>query len=214
LNKAEYELIKPYYTTKEISRYKFSSDNKYWIIYTRSDIKNKIHKYPNIKNHLDKFKRIITSDNKPYGLHRAREERFFKGTKIISLRKCSKPSFTLVDKDSYVSQTFYLIKTDRIDMKYLLGLLNSELITFWLRYMGKMQGDNFQVDKDPLLKIPIVQNISEDIKKEIIHNVDLIMNSKGNTDSYENKINKLIYELYELDDDDIQIIKNKHLVVV
>ena len=32
--------------------------------------------YPNLKAHLDKFIQVITSDNKPYGLHRAREEQF------------------------------------------------------------------------------------------------------------------------------------------
>ena len=32
--------------------------------------------YPNLKAHLDKFIPVITSDNKPYGLHRAREEQF------------------------------------------------------------------------------------------------------------------------------------------
>jgi len=76
--------------------------------------------YPNLKKHLDKFKNVITSDNKPYGLHRAREERFFKGEKIIVQRKCpQKPIFTYSDFDSYVSATFYLIKTERFDMKYL-----------------------------------------------------------------------------------------------
>ena len=32
--------------------------------------------YPNLKTHLDKFIRVITSDNKPYGLRRARDEQF------------------------------------------------------------------------------------------------------------------------------------------
>ena len=40
-------------------------------------------------------------------------------------------------------------------MKYLTGLLNSNLIKFWLKNQGKMQGDMFQVDKEPLLKIPV-----------------------------------------------------------
>ena len=32
--------------------------------------------YPNLKAHLDKFTQVITSDNKPYGLHRVRDEQF------------------------------------------------------------------------------------------------------------------------------------------
>ena len=102
----------------------------------------------------------------PYGLHRARNENIFKGTKIISIRKCEEPTFTYVNYDSYVSQTFNIIKTKRIDMVYLTGLLNSKLIKFWLKHMGKMQGNNYQVDKEPLMKIPILAE--NDIKYQCL----------------------------------------------
>lgn len=154
----EKALIKPFYTTSELKRYVGNSVNKLWVIYTDSKFKNEkeISPYPNLKKHLDQFRDIITSDNWPYGLHRARDESFFKGEKIISLRKCSdRPTFTFTDFDTYVSQTYFVIKTGRISQKYLTGLLNSKLIEFWLRYKGKMQGFNFQVDKGPLLEIPI-----------------------------------------------------------
>ena len=36
-------------------------------------------------------------------------------------------------------------KSDRINLKYLTALLNSKLVTFWLKYKGKIQGDNYQV---------------------------------------------------------------------
>lgn len=42
-------------------------------------------------------------------------------------------------------------------MKYLTMLLNSKLVQFWLRYKGKMQGNNYQIDKAPLVNIPIVK---------------------------------------------------------
>ena len=83
LAKKELSLIKPYYTTKELFRYYGIPENKKWIIYTDSSFKTeeKIRNYPNIKKHLDQFKQIITSDNKPYGLHRTRKESFFRGRK-------------------------------------------------------------------------------------------------------------------------------------
>jgi hypothetical protein len=40
-------------------------------------------------------------------------------------------------------------------LKYLTALLNSKIVAFWLRYQGKMQGDNYQIDKEPILNIPI-----------------------------------------------------------
>lgn len=55
----------------------------------------------------------------------------------------------------YVSQTFNVIKTHRINLLFLTGLLNSRLVRFWLKHKGKMQGNHFQLDKEPLLAIPI-----------------------------------------------------------
>ena len=52
---------------------------------------------------------------------------------------------------------FNIIKSDRFDLKYLTALLNSKLIAFWLRFKGKMQGNNYQIDKEPLVNIPIIE---------------------------------------------------------
>ncbi len=215
LNQNELEIIKPLYTSNEINRYCTHKENSKWIIYTDSSFKNedKINDYPNIKYHLDKFKKVISSENKPYGLHRARNEYFFKGNKILSLRKCvNRPLFSYVDFDSYVNQAYYVIKSNRINLKYLTALLNSQIITFWLKYKGKMQGNNFQIDKEPLLNLPIlniennntlINNISKLVDKIIIISRH---NSTGDIEEIvklENSLNKIFYELYNLNDDDI-----------
>jgi len=157
LNKAEQTLVKPFFTSAELSRYYGNSENRLWVIYTDSRFKNpaEIAHLPNLKSHLDQFNRVITSGNHPYGLHRARDEKFFTGEKIVSLRKCAEPCFTYTDFPCYVSQTFNIIKTDRVNLLYLTALLNSRLVRFWLKHRGKMQGQNFQVDKEPLLAIPL-----------------------------------------------------------
>lgn len=188
------------------------SENKEWVIYTDSSFKNlnKINDYPVVKKHLDQFSEIITSDNKPYGLHRARDERFFQGEKIIVARKCAIPAFTYTDFDSYVSATFYVIKTDRVDQKYLTGILNSSLIAFWLKNKGKMQGNNYQIDKEPLLEIPIFVG-DKSQQKEIVARVDKILEIKKkdkNSDisTLEREIDDLVMDLYNLTDDDKKII--------
>ena len=58
--------------------------------------------------------------------------------------------------DTYVNRTFNIIKTDRVNLKYLLVLLNSKLTKFWLKEKGKMQGDIFQVDITPIISIPLI----------------------------------------------------------
>ncbi len=211
-NNSEIALIKPYYTTEQIKRYYSDTKNNLWIIYTDSSFKNpnSMNNYPNLKSHLDKYVTIITSDNKPYGLHRAREERFFKDEKIIALRKCvDRPLFSYSNCDCYVSQTFNIIKTNRVNIKYLIGLLNSKLVKFWLKNRGKMQGLNYQLDKEPLVAIPIAVP-SQEIQTKIATLVDYIIWLKANQDTaindyvdneyvsvvIEDIIDALIFEIY------------------
>ncbi len=217
----ELELIKPYYTTKELGRYYANRNNSEWLIYTDSKFKypENIKPYPNIKRHLDKFQKVITSDNKPYGLHRARDERFFKGEKIIAVRKCTEPTFTYTDFDCYVSATFYVIKTEKVNLKYLTALLNSKLIAFWLKHKGKMQGNNYQIDKEPLLELPL-KNIPDNDQKPFIDLVDKILaitqsedylhylqnpQKQAEVKEYERQIDQMVYKLYDLTDEEIKI---------
>ncbi|WP_157147664.1 Eco57I restriction-modification methylase domain-containing protein [Brachyspira pilosicoli] len=225
LSKEELGLIKPAYTTEQIKRYYADSNNKEWVIYTDSTFKdvNKIKKYPNIKKHLDKFKSVITSDNAPYGLHRARKEYFFIGEKIISVRKCvDKPIFSYVDFNSYVSATFYVIKPDDIDLKYLTGILNSKLIAFWLKNKGKMQGSNYQIDKEPLLNIPICNTDNKQLKNKLINfvnemiecnqrlinekNPDSINRIKNDIADIDSFIDKTVYSIYNISEEERKII--------
>lgn len=209
----ELELIKPSYTTKELGRYYANKRNSEWVIYTDSKFKypENIKPYPNIKKHLDKFQKVITSDNKPYGLHRARDEYFFKGEKIIAVRKCIEPTFTYTDFDCYVSATFYVIKTEKVNLKYLTALLNSKLIAFWLKHKGKMQGNNYQIDKEPLLALPL-KSISENSQKPFIDLVDKILTAKSknpdaDTSELETQIDQMVYKLYGLTDEEIKVIE-------
>ncbi|ELZ6441587.1 Eco57I restriction-modification methylase domain-containing protein, partial [Campylobacter jejuni] len=220
LLKNEKILLKPIFESDNIQKYFVKRYNYFWVIYTNSSFKNpnSMDDYPNLKKHLDKFKKVITSDNKPYGLHRARDEKFFTGSpRIVALRKCvGEPKFSYVDFDCYVSATFYVIKTQRINVKYLTAILNSKLIAFWLKHKGKMQGNNYQIDKEPLLNIPIVtiNSKNQKIADELINLVDEILKAKeqdknANTSPLEEKINNIVYKIYNLTEEEIKTIEGK-----
>lgn len=214
LTEEELTLIKPYYTSEEVKRYiTFPRTNELWLIYTDSSYKNpnSLDPYPHIKAHLDQFVDIFTSDNRPYGLHRARDNRFFGGEKIICQRKCvGKPIFSYSDSDCYLTQTFNIIKTERVNSKYLTALLNSKLVEFWLRNKGKMQGLNFQLDKEPLQQIPIklaplnVQEQLSDILENIISAIAVHQNA--DIKEYEDQIDHIVYHLYDLTYDEVLIV--------
>ncbi len=210
----EMALIKPYYTTDQVNRY-FTAEgsNTQWLIYTDSTYKNEssMDDFPILKAHLDQFRLIFTSDNKPYGLHRARDCRFFSGSKIICQRKCAEqPIFSYSEGECYLTQTFNIIKTGRVNLKYLTGLLNSKLIAFWLRNRGKMQGLNYQLDKEPLQQIPIaVPNV--EVQTQIGRIVEEIIgrksaNENASIQDLENQIDNIVYHLYNLTYDDVLIV--------
>ena len=210
----EMVLIKPYYTTEQVKRYfTLTGANTQWLIYTDSTYKDEssMDSFPVLKAHLDQFRPIFTSDNKPYGLHRARDPRFFSGSKIICQRKCAElPIFSYSDGECYLTQTFNIIKTDRVNLRYLTGLLNSKLIAFWLRNRGKMQGLNYQLDKEPLQQIPIAVPEIE-VQTRIGHLVDEIIERKSanvnaSIQDLENQIDIIIYHLYDLTYDEVLIV--------
>lgn len=216
LSKKEIEMLKPLYETDNVTKYYFNPDNKKEIIYLTDEINE--NDYPNFINHLSKYKEIMDDrrENKKgsrffYNLHWPREEKFFaSGEKILSIRKCPNfPIFSYTVNPAFVMLTFNVIKTDRINMKYLTGLLNSKLVAFWLRYMGKMQGSNYQVDKEPLMNIPI-KIATEEQQNNIITIVDRIIELKKqdkDTKELEDKIDEMVYDLYELTEDEKELIK-------
>jgi adenine-specific DNA-methyltransferase len=96
-------------------------------------------------------------------------------------------------------------------MKYLLGLLNSRLMLFWLKNKGKMQGENFQLDKEPLLGMPI-QPITKEQEKPFVAIVDRILavkaaNPQADTSALERQIDNLVYSLDNLTWEEVKVIE-------
>jgi adenine-specific DNA-methyltransferase len=224
--------IKPYFTTQELGRYVCVSKNKLWLIYADKHVRENISCYLGIKEHLDKFKNILTSAFKPYGLHRPRNENFFIGEKILSVRKTRYPQFSLTTFPCYVSRAFLVIKPEKRSEsnKYLLGILNSRLISFWLYHCGKKQGNQLQIDKQPICDIPIRTINFEDPNDIFRHDrivglVDQIIGLNQNLiesktpqtkemlkrqiESTDSQIDQLVYKLYELTDDEIKIVESE-----
>lgn len=210
LNVKEQCLIKPYYTSNEINNY-YVNENCLYLIYTDSKFKDAklMSDYPNLKNHLDKYSSVITSCNKPYGLHRSRNENLFKNRKIIVKRKCSyRPVFSYSDSDTFVSQTFNIIKTSECDLVFLTGLLNSKLIAFWLKFKGKMQGNNYQVDAGPLMNIPLCINKNITIENDIKTLTEEVIVKKTMKVEILKRIDNLVYQLYGLSCDQQKVIED------
>jgi hypothetical protein len=215
LSESEKKYIKPIFEPNEVSRYKFVNEYETEIIYiTKSNYKDDA---PNLVRHLEKYRAIMEERRENqngrlefFHLHWPRDEHYFsEGEKILSVRKCSKPTFIYTEKPAFVMMSFNVIRTHSKSHKYLTALLNSRLIEYWLRNKGKMQGNNFQIDKEPLVNIPLVipEDVTQfeilvdyllylydDAKPEVLSHTD---NSRI-ASHIEGVLNMLVYELYFL----------------
>ena len=117
------------------------------------------------------------------------------------------------------------IKPEDINLKYVLGILNSNLVYFWLKNKGKRQGEQLQIDKEPLLDVPIYLAKNKAAEKTLIGLVDKIIslneevqlatensekwNSiKSEIEKTDEKINQEVYKLYGLTNEEIETVKS------
>lgn len=206
----------PLYEPNEVSKQFLPQNSKSLIYLKKGEYEGDS---PFLENHLKKYSEVMEErrENKNgrlsyFHLHWPRDPFFFdKGAKILSVRKCSEPTFIYTSDKVGVMMAFNIIRSIRIDLKYLSALLNSSLIKFWLRYKGKMQGFNYQVDKEPLLDIPIYKPESTQVFSILVDYIIAIKKQKDKPiNSYvpnshiilliEEVIDAMVMELYFEDD--------------
>jgi adenine-specific DNA-methyltransferase len=185
LNKHELALIKPFYEANQIDAYRCDSQNHYWLIYTDRKNRESIEKnpkgYPTIVAHLNSFKEHITSDNKPYGLHRAKDiNQFLEKTKIVFVRKTPYPKFTVVEHDFFCDESvFYILPSEDHSQLFLISVLNSKIAFYWF-FKHKTQGKQLQIDKEIVLSLPIpkvVFNAHQEDRRKSLEKAIMLYNA-------------------------------------
>lgn len=102
-----------------------------------------------------------------------------------------------------------------IDMNYVLGILNSKVVNYFYKRLTNETGRAFaQVKTVNVKKIPFIRNPKKQAHDKIVNYVDklLELNKSAEPDQkqiqhYENQVDKLVYELYGLTEDEIKIIE-------
>ena len=214
-NNLEKCVLKKYLDGKDVDRYVIFFDNKF-LIYSDKQVKELIAKdsnYSNIKRHLDFMSDYITSSNSPYGIHRPRNSTFFDRQKLITPSMFKKPQFALDEKGYYVGMSFSVLvqKNNLVNLKYLLGLLNSKYAQSWFQNNGKHRGIGVDIGVEKLRDFP-VPKYNDSNSNAITGVVDTIIKCKNNdptadTSVLESEIDRMVYELYGLTDDEIEIVE-------
>jgi adenine-specific DNA-methyltransferase len=145
----------------------------------------------------------------------ARDEHVFNGDKLVCPQFSPLNTFAFDNRAWFAASDVYFIKKMKggggIELKYLLGLLNSKLCYFWLYHKGQRKGDLLQLFKGPLSEIPVARAPSNQVGG-VVTLVDRILaakqrESEADTSVLERKIDQLVYALYGLTPEEIQIVE-------
>jgi hypothetical protein len=206
-------IIKPYFKNSDIFKWKTNNLNKKELLY----IDNSVSIDQNTLKYLLPYKAFLENrrefreGRRPWvELHWAREKSIFESPKILIPYRCKTNNFAYNDLPWYASTDVYILtnKGNENNLFYLLGILNSKLMFTWLYNKGKRKGEILELFPTPLKQIPIPTKKtiqSEEIEylvKQIANN-DL---SKEVQIQYENRLNHLVYNLYDLSHEEIVII--------
>lgn len=225
-------LIKPILRGKDIKRYSYEWAGE-WVINTHngytSALKSKIppidiEKYPTTKAHLDAhFDTIATRSDQgdtPYHLRNCAYLEDFEKEKIVYGEIVQEPRFYLDSGDAelgyfYAEATSFILTGEHL--RYLLGMLHSKLITFAFKtfYAGGGLGESgYRYKKVFIERLPIPQITpkNQELARKITDGAKAILEAKekdpkANTQKLEKEIDALVYQLYNLTDEEIKIIE-------
>ncbi len=219
-------LIKPILRGKDIKRYSYEWADL-WVIATFPSLKFDIDDYPSLKTYLSQFRpRIDQSGEKDCRKKTnnqwfetqdtiAYHEDFEKEKIVYPCIMAKEPCFVYEEKGFYAPAPANIITGDKTEIKFITALLNSKCIYFAMRkfYMGG--GIEGELKTNNLEKIPIpkITEKNQKLAHKITDCAKAILEAKekdpkANTQELEKEIDALVYQLYNLTDEEIKIIED------
>ncbi|WRF01296.1 class I SAM-dependent DNA methyltransferase [Helicobacter pylori] len=226
-------LIKPILRGKDIKRYSYEWAHL-WVINTHngytSNLKFKIppidiEKYPTTKAHLDSHYDTIATrcdqGDTPYHLRNCAYLEDFEKEKIVYGEIVQEPRFYLDNGECelgyfYAEATSFILTGEHL--RYLLGMLHSKLITFAFKtfYAGGGLGESgYRYKKAFIERLPIpkITPKNQELADKITDYAERILKAKekdpkANTQGLEKEIDALVYQLYNLTDEEIKTIED------
>ncbi|HEG8506431.1 TPA: class I SAM-dependent DNA methyltransferase [Campylobacter coli] len=224
------KLIRKMLRGRDIKRYSYEWAGL-WVINTHNGYKNQngekvevinIEYYPSLKKHFDEFypqlEKRTDKGLTPYNLRNCAYLDEFEKEKIVWNPVSGEYLFSYIKEHIFFNNSLFMMTLDVFSLKYILAFMNSNcykwLITLKTNLIQTGSYAYGAKDKIERLPIPKINSKNEKLANELINLVDEILKAKeqdknANTQELENKINSLVYKLYNLTEDEIKIIENK-----
>lgn len=222
------QLIKPILRGRDIKRYGYEWAGL-WIIGTFPALKLNIDDYPALRNYLESYRpRIDQSGEK--GCRKKTSNKWFETQdqiayhqefakeKIVWNPVSGEYFFTHIKETMYFNNSLFMM-TDSSDtcndnLLYILGLMNSTLYKWLITQMTNLveTGKYAYGAKDKIERLPIPK-VDSKTEVEFIQIVQEILEKKKvdstiDTPTLESKLDSLVYQLYNLSDDEIELIES------
>jgi type I restriction-modification system DNA methylase subunit len=218
------ELIKSFLTGAECKRYVVKSKKNY-IILTKIGVE--VKKYPAIYKHLCSFQEALEKrwdkGNYWYELRACSYYHLFDGPKIVWGNLAKRSSFSLETNGFYVNNPANILPTNS---KYVLGILNSKLMSYFLRSICAQRQGGF-IEQKPVYvsQVPIKKptkeqeiEITQHVEKMLQLNEKLFKIGDKLTDERariedeikktDSEIDELVYEIYGITEDERKTIED------
>ncbi|ECQ9349223.1 class I SAM-dependent DNA methyltransferase [Campylobacter jejuni] len=224
------KLIRKMLRGRDIKRYRYEWAGL-WVINTHNGYKSKngekveainIEHYPSLKKHFDEFyPQLEKRSDKgltPYNLRNCAYIEEFEKEKIVWNPVSGEYLFSYIKEHIFFNNSLFMMTLDVFSLKYILAFMNSNcykwLITLKTNLIQTGSYAYGAKDKIERLPIPKINSKNEKLANELINLVDEILKVKeqdknANTQELENKINSLVYKLYNLTEEEIKIIEGK-----
>ena len=206
------DIIVPILKGADIKKYKTNFSNEY-MINTHNNPPVDIEKYPIIKKYLDNYlvkleKRSDRGDT-IYNLRDCNFIKHFTDKKIIWQELTDRANFTLDTNGYYtLAGTFIMYGTN---LEYIVAILNSKLIEWYFHLMANSSGTGTMQWKKTFVERLPIPKIDKRTQNSIIKLVKEILDPNNiNFSNVKNKIDKKIYQIYNLSNDEIEIIEKWH----
>ncbi|ECL6403142.1 class I SAM-dependent DNA methyltransferase [Campylobacter jejuni] len=223
------KLIRKMLRGRDIKRYSYEWAGL-WVINTHNGYKSKngekteainIEHYPSLKKYFDEFypqlEKRADKGLTPYNLRNcAYIEEFEKEKIVYPCIMAKEPCFSYETSFAFAMAPANIITSNSDILKYILAFLNSDFIYLMLRkfYMGGGIEGELKTNNLEKLPIPKINSKNQKLADELINLVDEILKAKEqdkntNAQELENKINSLVYKLYNLNEEEIKTIEGK-----
>ena len=218
-NQIERGVLKPLLIGRDIDKYSICWDNQY-IIYTTKN--TNIELFPMAeafafpyKEKLDKRRETKKGMIPWWALNWPRYEELFTEEKII-MRQTSDSIRATYDNNAYFPLnsilTLKLMKDCGYDYKFVLGVLNSSLNNFIYQCISQEKGRAFAEVKPINVRKLFVPRLSSELQRPVISLVDSILSAKKanpltETTTEEREIDRLVYDIYGLTEEEIAIVE-------